>query len=860
VLGRIAGYELLELVGRGGMGVVYRAHDPRLGRSVAVKILPDELASNAEYRARFLREARAEASLSHPSIATCFEVGEAELDPPELIPSVTPGMPPAPRLYLTMEFVPGCDLSSLACGEPLPIPRVLDLAGQIASGLEAAHTAGVVHRDLKPGNVRVTPDGRVKILDFGLAATIPKPDDDTDEFITSHDHVMGTCHFMAPEQARGRTTDPRSDLFSLGAIVYLLVTGKLPFDGTTFLDVAYAVANTEPPPMARYANGVPDELERILRKLLAKDPDARYQSAHEVRTDLALLQSGSGRAASGAKPSGRRALLLAAGSVFVLVAAWWGWQHWGHRTWRTLAVTPFANRTGDPRFDNLGDGLAADLIASLVRSSGLSVAGASTVQAIEPAQRSAANLAHELGVDATLTGTLGRREDVFHLDLELVDGRSGYVIWARDYDYDLAAIGDVEQQIVRDVARRLSGPTGARQASAVKPTRPRGGSAYERVLQAWSALENPDDATGPDRALAYVGQALEEDPDFALAWACRSRVLWKIWDRDRKTESLRLAEEAADRALRLNPELLEAHVARAQVYRATSRYAAAIRELNQVLRVNPNWDEAELQLAAAYREAGAMSQAESHIRHATDVRPGYWRNWNSLGTLHYLRGDYPGAREAFGRVIRLVPERNIGYTMLAAVETKTGNYEAALALYDKLPAPVQDGNTASNIGTAYYFGHRFEDAGRYYAQAARLSPRDVIVWLNLGDLDAKIGRPDSASACYVNALGLADEQLHVDPRSIKLQVQRILCLGKLGRCDDMRDALAAADTIPADNADLAHQLAKAYATCGRRNEALAAARRAVTLGVSPAMLRDEDEFAALVGDPGFPASPARKTP
>ena len=854
MLGRIAGYELLEVVGHGGMGVVFRARDSRLGSTVAVKILRDELARNEEYRERFLREARAAASLSHHAIAMCFAEGEAAIDPPDLIPSDRPGVPPAPRLYLAMEFVPGSDLSALAGGEPLAIPRVLDLAGQIAAGLEAAHAAGVVHRDLKPANVRVTPDGRVKIVDFGLAAIIPKPEGDTDALQTSRDHVMGTWQFMSPEQTLGRTIDPRSDLFSLGSIIYLLVTGRLPFAGRTSAEVGDAVRHAEPPPMARYANGVPDELERIVRKLLAKRPDDRYQSAHEVRTDIAGLQKGPAPAPR--KPIGRRALLLAFGSVLALIGAWYArdhWVHWGDRPWRSLAVVPFVNRTGDSRLDYLGDGIAADLMGSLVRGSHLNVAAASTVQAIQPSLRSPVNLLHELGVDATLVGSLSRRDGALHLALELVEGRHGFVIWAESYDYDLAAVDDVERQIVRDVIHRLLGSSRDQQGPAPRSTKPRVGSAYEAVLRAWGALDDPDDPNGPDRALTFVAQALDWDPDFALAWACRSRVLWKLWDRDKSVDSLRLAEEAADRAVRLNPELLEARLARAQIYRATSRYADAIRELTEVLRVNPNWDEAELHLAAAYRQAGALAEAESHFRHATQLRPGYWRNWNSLGQLLLIRGDYAGAREAFGQVIRLVPEKNVGYTSLATVEISVRRYDAAVALYGKLRTPVQDAPTASNMGTAYFFNHRFEEARVSYALAVRLEPGDIIAWMNLGDADTRTGRPDSAHVRYAEALHLADDQLHVDPWNRGLRVQRILCLAKVGQCDDVRAARAArADTLAAGNAELTHRLAKAYAVCGLRMDALRAAKKAVELGFSPGLLRDEDEFAALVSDPAFP--------
>ncbi|HXJ68115.1 MAG TPA: serine/threonine-protein kinase, partial [Verrucomicrobiae bacterium] len=514
VLGRIAGYELLEQVGRGGMGVVFRARDPSLDKIVAIKILPDERARDAEYRARFLREARTEASIDHPLIACCFSIGEADLDPPDLIPSATQE-PPLPRkLYLTMEFIPGSDLSALVHGEPLAIERVLDLAGQIAEGLEVAHAAGVVHRDIKPANVRVTPDGRVKLLDFGLAAIIPKPNSKTDSFKSSIDRKMGTCHFMSPEQTNGRTIDPRTDLFSLGVVLYLLVTGRLPFTGETPYEVEDAIRHTEPPPMARYANGVSAELERITKKLLAKDASNRYQSAHEVHTDLVLL--GKGPIAPEPESFAHRALLIAFGAVLVLIAAWAIWRIFVRPPWHALAVVPFVNRTGDPRLDYLGDGIAANLIGSLFRGSRLSVAAASTVQKIVPSERTARNLKHELGVDATLTGSLSRRDELLHLDLELVEGGHGFVIWAASYDYDLAAIDDTERQITCDVVRRLTGPSAGHVPQNTPKFRSR--SAYDAVLRAWSALDDPD-AKAPDRALAHVTQALELDPDFALAWA-----------------------------------------------------------------------------------------------------------------------------------------------------------------------------------------------------------------------------------------------------------------------------------------------------------------------------------------------------
>jgi len=851
VLGRIAGYELLELVGTGGMSHVFQSRASRLGSTVAVKVLFDSLARNPEFRERFFREARLMASLSHDAIAKCFDLGEATVDPPDLIPPDAPGIPPASsKLYLAMEFVHGSDLSALVTAEPIEIPRVLRLAEQIAAGLEAAHTAGVVHRDLKPANVRVTPDDHVKIVDFGLAAIIPRPDGDTDGLSTSHDHIMGTWPFMSPEQTYGRTIDPRSDLFSLGTILYLLVTGKLPFAGNTSGEVSDAIRHVEPPPMARYANHVPDELERIVRKLHAKDPKDRYQSAHEVRTDIERLRAVPPPPPVPPPPF-LRALLVGLGAVLVLIGAVLLYLY--YRPWQALAVVPFVNQTGDRRFDYLGDGMAAGVTALLINRSHLSLAASYSVQQIPPEKRTAKNLKHELGVDAIVAGSVVNNAGVLHLDLELVESQHGWVIWARGYDYDVSASDEMQRQIAWDLRDRLSRLSEHARTPPPRPTKSSVPLAQDLQLHATSVLEDSDNANGPEQALAALDRALKLDPDFALAWAWRSRALWRLWDLGRKEESLRLAEEAADRAVRLNPELLDARLARAQIYRAKGRYALAIRELTGVLAINPNWDDAEVHLAAAYRDSGAFALAEYHFRHATQVRPRYWRNWNSLGDVRYLRGDHVGAREAYRMVIRLAPERNIGYTRLAAVEIVDAHYDAAIELYDMLPKPVEDGDAMANMGVAYLFKRRLEDARRYLWRAAQLKPRDVDLWINLGDLHTRAERPDSARTCYERALQLADEQLHVVPRNRILQVQRIQCLGKVGDCDEVHAAFSArADTIASGNADLTHRLAKAYALCGMRAEALVAVKKAIQLGFSRTLMHDEDDFAALVSDPEFP--------
>lgn len=835
------------------MGVVFKGRDSRLDRVVAVKILRDQLARDPEYRTRFLREARAEALLNHTSIATCFDVGEARLHPADLLEPGGPEPHPERVLYLVMEYVPGTDLLELVAGPPLEISRILDIGIQICAGLESAHGAGIIHRDLKSANIRVTTGDRIKIVDFGLSR-IERIEPtggpfDVPNLSTSRGRVLGSVHYMAPEQGRGRTTDARSDLFSLGVILYQLVTGRLPFTGNSDYEVHNAVSNDVPPPLARYASRVPDELQRIVSKLLEKEVDRRYQSAHEVRTDLERLRRGGG----GGQPWIKRVPGPARIAAVALAVALAGWMVWWFllRPAPGIAVMPFENRTGDPRLDYLGDGMAVNVIGDLVRTARFNVASFTSTRGLDPDRRSASAVSRQLGVGSVVEGALIRESGITYFDVQLTDGRSGFVRWTNRFPYALNDAAHIQQEIVRQVLGRvrplrlIGADLGAREVA-------RSPSAYDFCLRGAAYLEDPGDPQGPDKALEQYAQAIAADPDFALAWAGESRALWKIWSRDKSEESIRRGEEAANRAIRLNPELLEARLARAQIYRATSRYAESIRELQDVLRVNPSWTEAWIHLAASYREARDMEKAIAAQRQAVELQSGYWRNWSQLGNLFFNLARYDDAAAAYQEVIRLIPEKNLGYELLAAVESKRGNSSAALVLYQRLPSPVASGTLASNIGTAYYYEGKFDQARRYYLQAIDLEPRNANTRASLGDWYAREGKADSARAEYARAAEVIDAQLHVDPRNVKLRLDRALLEAKLGQCDASRATLedVSSQVSPTD-AEQALRIAKAKAVCREDAGAIAEIRRALKLGAAFLFVQQQDEFRALARDPTF---------
>ncbi|HEX7078851.1 MAG TPA: protein kinase [Candidatus Eisenbacteria bacterium] len=861
-IGRLGDYEILDRIGQGGMGVVFKARDTRLDRVVALKVLTAATASDREYRGRLQREARAEASLNHPNIATCFEIGEAELDPPTLLnPELPPDSPARSTPYLAVEYVPGSDLFTYARGRRLKLPQILDLALQITSGLEAAHRGGVLHRDLTARNILVTEDGRAKILDFGLArlreAPVTSDSETTSAVATSEGRIMGTLPYMSPEQALGEPVDARSDLFSFGVILYELVTGHFPFSGSTHIEILHSLANDQPEPLARFARGIPNELERIVQKLLAKRCADRYQSAHEVLTDLqhlahAVAQSGPPTRA----PAARRRwpwIVLGAGAVLVAVAAvLLRWPVGGGARYaaKGVVVLPFINATGDPGLAYLSDGMAAGILSDLAQGTDLNVISQSVAWALPEKGKGSAQIARELGVASVLEGVVRTKEKSIRIDVQLVDGRTGFAVWSGRFERPTDEIVDLESEIVEQVALVLSARASHGHQLGAKRTR--SAVAYDCYLRARRYLDDAENPRGGDMAAALYDKAITLDPRFAQAYAGLSRALWRMYIRDREPGLLRRAEAAADTAVGLDPNLLEARVARAQIYRGTSRISESVAELAEVVRLNPNWDEGYLQLAKTYEGGGFLDRAEESYRKAVALRPGYWRTWNNLGGLLARKGDYDGAKSAFRRVIELAPEMNRGYENLAALEILEGNYEGAIRVYERLPVPVTDGALASNIGSAYFYAERLDKAEEFYLLAIQLEPRNQVWWENLGDLYRRRGMEGRALEQYRAALHLVEEQLRQDPESQGLGVQHALYLAKTKDSDAALKTLRPLlSRLPAADAEYAHSVAKIYALCGRRDEAIDALRRAIGAGYSRKLIRDEDEFRPLRGLPQF---------
>ena len=508
----ISHYQIISLLGKGGMGEVYRARDTKLDRTVALKILPADVATDAERMRRFVSEAKAASALNHPHVATIYEIGEAE------------GV-----RFIAMEYVEGQTLAAKINGTPLAINEILELGSQIADALDEAHSKGITHRDIKPANVMLTPRGQVKVLDFGLAKiTRPQSIDSNISTLakTQSGVVMGTVPYMSPEQALGREVDQRSDLFSLGVVLYEMATGHSPFAGASTTETLDRILHAQPEAMARFNYDVPAELERIVRKCLEKERERRYQSARELVVDLRNLKREAGAKGMSAEPIAiapkrslyrlRLAAILLVILALIAVSAYWLYPR--SSAIESVAVLPFLNVGANPDTEYLSDGIAESLIRSLSQLPRLTVRSRDSAFRYKNRDVTAQLAGQELKVQAVLTGRVTQRGEDISISVELVDVNTNSHLWGEQYQQKLANLLQVQETIAREISDKLRLKLTSDEQSRLTKRYTENVEAYQ-LYQLGRYHWNKRTFEGFDNALKYFTQAIEKDPGYALAYS-----------------------------------------------------------------------------------------------------------------------------------------------------------------------------------------------------------------------------------------------------------------------------------------------------------------------------------------------------
>lgn len=643
MIGRMLGhYRVESRLGEGGMGEVYLARDTRLGRRVALKVLPASVASDPDRKARFELEARAVAALNHSNIVTIYSVEEAD------------GIH-----FLTMELVEGRTLGQLIPEGGFDLDAFLDKAIPLTSAVAAAHAQGITHRDLKPDNVMVEAGGRLKVLDFGLAklrSTAGVAALATMETVTRTGEgvIVGTAAYMSPEQAEGRSADPRSDVFSLGIILYEMATGRRPFPGDSAVSVLSSILKDTPVALQELRPELPRSLAALVARCLEKDPGRRPGSALEVRDELERLQQSSrGRHRASWRVRRRAAVggLIAGALAVVTLAVLAVVRPWSHRQ-TTIAVLPFENLSPDRANQYFSDGITEEITSKLARMGRLRVVARAATARYRDARKDPREMGRELGVDYLLDGSVRRAGERVRIAAQLIGVRDGYQLWTQDFEGDMNDVFRLQEDTALEIADALKVRLGPGEEQAVRRRLTTNPQAFDAYLRGRALLEYFDAPEKLEAARGHLERALALDPDYPLALAGLSRVEAQYHrNLDPSPARLQRAEELARRALALQPELAEAHLALAQVQGNRFEYVRAAESCREAIRLDPSnayaWD--LLAWVLAYLQPPDGRGAEEAARRAITLQASLIGAHYHLGRALLLQGRYAEAIEAFGQ-------------------------------------------------------------------------------------------------------------------------------------------------------------------------------------------------------------------
>jgi serine/threonine protein kinase/Tfp pilus assembly protein PilF len=787
----ISHYKILEKRGEGGMGVVYKAHDIKLDRIVALKFLPKYLLGDKDAKTRFANEAKAASALNHPNITTIYEIDEVEGES-----------------FICMEYIEGESIKELIKEEVLSIDRILKIAIQIAEGLNAAHRKGVIHRDIKSDNIMITSEGVVKITDFGLAKLKDAPG------VTVSGSVLGTLQYMSPEQVQGLASDFRSDIFSFGVVMYEMITGELPFKGEHPAALFYSILSENPEPLERYRAGISDELQTIVDKTLQKDAQDRYQNTDELLADLRGGPKEESRWLKkiSSKPKSAEPLKP------------------------SLAVMYLENLSGRKEDDYFVAGMTEDIITDLCGIEGIRVLSRSDVFPFRDKQATVSEIGKKLSVDYVLEGSVRKAGERVRINAQLVKAADGFHVWAERFDQELKDIFDLQAEVARKIAQSLKVKLRPSEIIQMEKKPTFSIQAYDYYLQGrdyyWKLTRRD-----LEFAIKLYHKALEIDPDYALAYAGLADVYVYKYEAyfERSLHILDEAEKASQKALSIDLELPEAHRSLGRVFKFRKMTDEAIREFKEAIRLRPNFCEAFRALGWIYEETGNFEEARRWAERTLEIRPSDKDAFLLMGVICYDQQRYDLALDAFYKALDLAPDFGTAYYYVGSTLVKLGKLDAALERFQKCVEAGSDPNVYLDLGWVHLLKREYENASEYFQKSIDAGYFAFLAFYFLGVVHGQRGNVDEAEECYRRAVEACTGQLESDPENPYLHSTLGLAYFALREEGKAEEEMKISLKLGPENGAILYDLARYHAYRKDETRAIDFLRQALKLPLGPSI-------------------------